>query len=157
MEFEQLTGRRVCAMMSVVKDGAESELFFQRQNGVDQRWIIPFVQDDDISAAQLASQKFLEIAFEFVELNVEIGIRLLEVVDRVDGALAFVADQIGQRPGTKRLIASDPVPKLAEFASESAQEVSVPVVPVRHPGVGEIADVEASAHAASTSALIKLL
>src|SRR3954469_12963150 len=116
--------------MSVMQDCAVSKAVLQRENSVHQRRVVPFVKNNDVCPAQLASQKLLEVPFSFVELNVEIGIRLLEVIDRVDGAFAFVADQIGQRPGTERLIASDLVSQVAKFAGESAQEMSVAVIPV---------------------------
>ena len=65
--------------------------------------------------------------------------------------------KIGQGPGAERFIATDLVPQVPEFASQPAQKMGVAMVPVGNPGVSKISDIEASAHAASTSALIKLL
>src|SRR4029079_237084 len=105
----------------------EPELLLERQDGVDQRRVAPFMDQDHIRSAQLAEQEIAQRVVEVVEADVKLGKQLAEVVDRVDSPLAFVANEVGERPRTQLFVATHVAAGADEAARESAEEVCVAV------------------------------
>src|SRR6185437_2431354 len=104
---------------------------------------------------------FLEFRFEepvevsirgLIETDVQFRISSPEAINRVDGALAFLLHQIGERPASQLFIAANAVPHPDQFAHEPTQEMGVAVVPVRKQSMREHRDIARLTPPLTTSA-----
>src|SRR5919109_3396984 len=137
--------------MSVMQERTESKLLLQPEDGVHHAGRIPFVDDSNVTIAQLFRSKVREALIIVVEVNVELGIEAAKIINRANSSIAFIAHEIAERPRSQLLVAANAVAHAHQRACQATKEMRIAVVPVRDPGVGEKTDFQALLHAAPTS------
>src|ERR1041385_3594882 len=153
MKFQDFAGPSVSTMMAVMEQSNEAELFLQSEHLIDHLRIIPFVQQHQMSFFQFLVKKLGElVAAGPVKADIEFRISAAERINGLNGALAFLLHQVRKRPGIQFLITAHRVPHADQFTHQSAQKMSVAVVPVRDNGMSEKRDIELLTHALSASA-----
>ena len=100
---------------------------------------------------QLLVEKLLEAGAALIEMDVEFGIGLAEIVDGADRRRAFVVHQIGERPGAQFLVASHFVSHARQFADKPAQKMRIAMIPVADPGMREETKLQVSYSCRSNS------
>ena len=99
MEFQNLPGAGVSAMMAVMEQRDETEFLLQGEHLVHHLRIIPFVQQDDVGLFQLFFQKAGELVVTgLIESDIEFRIGAAERINGLNGALTFLLHQVGKRP-----------------------------------------------------------
>src|SRR4051812_30779789 len=94
VEAKKFSRPAVRAVMRVMQQSAETELFFQCEDGINDARVIPFVDDNDVSVAKLRLEMRFESGVILIEEDAQIRKRFSEVIDGGDGLMLLALHQV---------------------------------------------------------------
>src|SRR6185312_11578260 len=148
MELEDLSCASVSAMVAIMEQCDEAELFLQREHLVHHLRIVPLMQQDEVCFFQFLFEKMGKLGVTgLVETNIELRVSAAERINGLNGALALLLHQVGKRPRTQLFITSHGVAHADQFTHQPAQKMGIAMVPVRNNGMGKKGDIELLTHA----------